>query len=397
MDFIEDISPHELHHAAIPNKTIDFWERRDLLALGVLTSFVRHSSGYGITLTKLTARCPGQGKTVLSKAYNRLIEERFLVRIEFTYARPAGSNERSGLRYTKHAVSRVQISEQLFAELVKSHAPGKHIFIPYGEPDENGRRETRRVKILAAELYCHVGAGQVTSETRLMPHPRRRGAPVKEPAKRPQPVRLRLANSVDASLFDAPSEYPDIQESSLVTPEVGKLTSGTTRAATTDPLVTPDVENPMSGVTSGNTPEHQVAPDVEDSTSIKKYQVHEVTDLEDRQAGGETPPPDPAFRSSDSPAEGGTDQGDLETQPQYAHAQPPDAIADLVQLGDERDRLITDVERLSGRQAFQAARQLVACEIELRRLVPHSRGDTSDNLQDLTLLEPVGRRGRSRR
>lgn len=256
MDFVEDITPHQLRHAAIPNETIDFWERRDLLALGELVSFVRHSSGYGMTLTKLVNRCEGQGKTVLSRSYNALIEHRFLVRVEFTYARPAGSTGRSGQRYTKHAVSRVPIPEERFAELVASHAPGKYVLIPYGEPDASGNREMRRVKILAAEVYCHLGAGRIVSETRIVPHEKRRGGKAKAPVRRPQP-RPRKTGPEPAS------EVEGSASSAQVSPEVEESTSGDTAKA----QVAPEVDTPEFGA----------------STSIKKTGVR-TTDSEDQRA-----------------------------------------------------------------------------------------------------------------
>lgn len=295
MDFIEDITPHQLRHAAIPNETIDYWERRDLLALGELVSFVRHSSGYGMTLTKLVNRCAGQGKTVLSKAYNALIEHRFLVRVEFTYARPAGSTDRSGQRYTKHSVSRVPISEERFAELVKAHAPGKYVLIPYGEPDESGAREMRRVKVLAAEVYCHLGAGRIVSETQLVPHEKRRGGKPKTSAKRAQPRPRKTA----------PDPAVEAEKTSTdPAPEPKGTTSST--------LVAPEVEKPNSGATSQNTAKPQVAPEGDlpefgASTSIKKTGVR-TTDLEHEEARALASlgcaPGEPASGSTRTEAEG---------------------------------------------------------------------------------------------
>lgn len=227
MDFVEDVTPHQLRHAAIPNETVDYWERVDLLALGELTSFVRHSASYGMTLTKMTNRCAGQSKKNMSEAYNRLIEHRFLVRIEFTYARPSGSTGRSGQRYTKHAVSRVPISEEQFAELVKAHAPGKYVLIPYGDEGEK-----RRVKVLAAEMYSHHGPGRITSETQLMPHENSRGGKSKR-------HRQAAADKTSETSEEPPSED--------ASPESTHVTSGATSENAEDPQVAPEVNPPESG------------------------------------------------------------------------------------------------------------------------------------------------------
>lgn len=266
MDFSEDVTPHELRHAAIPNDTIDFWEYRDLLALGVLTSFVRHSSAYGITLTKLINRCAEQGKTVLSRSYNALIEHRFLVRIEFTYARPQGSGDRSGQRYTKHAVSRVPISQTTFEGIVADHMPGKKVLIPYGEPDpDTGEREIRRVRVLAAEIYCHLGTMRILrgdgGAAVLSPHEKSRSRAGRTPAKRAQPERPTSTNTAEG----------------LVAPEVEKPTSGATSGNEEDPQVPPEVDAPEFG----------------GSTSIKKKDPRQ-TDLEDGPGGRRAAPRTPA-------------------------------------------------------------------------------------------------------
>lgn len=267
MDHVEDVSPHELHHAAVPNVTVDHWEYRDLLALGMLTSFLRHSQNYGITLTKLIKRCPGQGATVLSKAYNALIDERFLARIEFTYARPDGSTDRSGQRYTKHVVSRVPISDESFLEIVAGHAPGKFVMIHYGEPDpETRERELRRVKVLAAEIYCDRGALRILRDeaaggVALVPHEKSRRGPKPAGAKRTQP-----------------------------TPRAGR--------PTTIAEVQPELEKPSSGLTCGNVEDRQVQPELDPpelggSSSIKKTDPRQ-TEISKTDGGRPAAPRTPA-------------------------------------------------------------------------------------------------------
>ena len=274
MDHVEDVSPHQLQHAAIPNDTVDYWEYRDLLALGVLTSFVRHSAKYGITLTKLVSRSQEQSKARLSKAYNALIEHRYLLRIEFTYARPEGTTDRSGQRYSKHSVSRVPISDERFESIVADHAPGKKIMIRYGDPDpETGERELRRVTILAAEVYCHRGGLRIrrdeeTGAPVLLAHDKSRARPVVPPAKRPQPPRKPAPREGASGEPEAPSADAP--------PEVGKLTSGLTCGNVEDPQVQPEVETPEFGYL----------------TSIKKTDLR-TTDNQKTESGGASRPPAP--------------------------------------------------------------------------------------------------------
>jgi hypothetical protein len=82
VEFVEETSPHQQSHSALPDDTVDFWGTRDVLALGVLTSFVWHSGG--VTLTELIKRSPGVDKIALTRAYTRLFTERFLIKVNLT-------------------------------------------------------------------------------------------------------------------------------------------------------------------------------------------------------------------------------------------------------------------------------------------------------------------------
>lgn len=177
MDHVEDVTPHELRHAAIPNKTVDALTSRNLLALAVLTNFVRHAPQFGMTLSRLIAAAGTQGATVIRAAYNALIEDGYLVRVEYTRA--------GGRRASKSFVSRVPMSEDRLADIVRQFTPGKWVLVPY----DSG--EVRREQVLAAEVYCAQGGLRIDRDGLLSEHEKsRRAAPrVKVAREQPGPVR----------------------------------------------------------------------------------------------------------------------------------------------------------------------------------------------------------------
>ena len=182
MDHVEDLTPSELRFSWLPNATVDRLVPRNLLSIAVLTCFVRHTESYGMTLTKLVKAAAGRGRGIseadISRAYNVLIEERFLVRVEFTYQLPEGGRPR---RYTWHGISRVGLTEEQFKDIVRRHTPGKKVLVDL----EGG--EVRRVKVLAAEIYCHLGPMKIDREGLLVPNERARGGRRKQATTRPQP------------------------------------------------------------------------------------------------------------------------------------------------------------------------------------------------------------------
>ena len=181
MDHVEDLTPGEYKFSWLPNASIDELMERNLLALALVQVFNRHAAGYGMTLSKLVSRAGAPGKTQISAAYNDAIEMRYLCRVEFTYQLPEGGRPR---RYTWHGTSRVPISEPTFARITKRFTRGSKTLVRL----EGG--EVRRVTVLAAEVYCHLGPMRISEDSRLHEHVKARGrsgrAPV-APAKRAQP------------------------------------------------------------------------------------------------------------------------------------------------------------------------------------------------------------------
>ena len=201
MDHVTDVTPHELQHAAVPNDTVDALTGKNLLSLAVLTNFIRHSESYGQTLTKLVKQAGTQGERTISAAYNVLINDGYLCRVEFGYERPAGDTGRSGRRATRQFVSRVPMTAETFEKVVQQYRPGRYVLTPIstGATDDNGREvyEMRRVKVLSAEVYCHRGALRIDREGLLSEHAKRRGGSAKKP-------RAGRAESTPADPADSP-------------------------------------------------------------------------------------------------------------------------------------------------------------------------------------------------
>jgi hypothetical protein len=301
--FLEDVSPHEMLHTALPHTTSDDLTKHNLLAVAVLERFLRHAEGYGMTLTKLIAEAGKDGprESQISRAYNCCIERGYLGRIEYSHSRPSGESGNGGQRATYAFVSRVPLSEERLSEVVRRYTPGRYVLVAVdsGTTDERGRPvyEQRRVRVLAAEIYCAKGAFRIGADGELSEHTKRRG----RPSTAPRAARPREAKP-------------------LVTPEPENPGSGVTSTNAEDHQVTPEPENPGSGVTSTNAEDHQVAPEPENPGSIKK--TNEKTNVEEDQAGGPGPagPPAPPGRIENvrSAAEGRTDQlrlvGDPDTR-----------------------------------------------------------------------------------
>lgn len=216
MQRLEDISPHAIQHAAIPNDTVDHLISTNPLALAVLTSFVRHSDSYGWTLTKLVKSAKVHGEKALSAAYNVCIEGGYLGRVEYTYERPAGDTGRNNRRATYAYMSRVPISQARFDKVVHDYTPGRYVMTPIatGAVDEHGHEvyELRRTKVVAAEIYCHLGAMRIDRDGMLTEHTNRRGGKSKAALARaakntasPEPA---LAGSGATSENDAKPQVP---------------------------------------------------------------------------------------------------------------------------------------------------------------------------------------------
>lgn len=252
MQHLEDVTPHQYRHAAVPNATVDDLTSRNLLAVAVLTNFIRHADKYGMTLTKLIDQAGVQGEAAISRAYNTCVAAGYMGRVEFTYEKPAGDTGRNGRRATYSYVSRVPLTDDQFADVVRRYTPGKFVMTPIGTgaKDENGREvyELRRVRVLAAEIYCHLGAQRIDRDGLLTEHTNRRGG-------KSRAARERAARQAAKDAGEQPT-----------TPEPGKPGSGESSENDLKPQVPPEPGSPDSGgpgsikKTNENTKEDQDAP-----------------------------------------------------------------------------------------------------------------------------------------
>lgn len=242
MDHVEDVTPSEFKFSWLPNSSIDELVRRNLVALAVVEVFNRHAAKYGMTLTKLLAVAGAPGKTYISAGYNDAIELRYLARVELTYQLPEGGRPK---RYTWHGTSRVPMSDETFTSIVKKFTRGGKVLLPL----EDG--EVRRVKVLAAEIYCHLGARRIEADGALTIHENARGRAGKkaEPApKRPQPQRRPR------------SAAPVGEQEAQVSVEVEIPTSTLTCGNSDDPQVDVEVDDVDSTTSTSNkktTGEHE--------------------------------------------------------------------------------------------------------------------------------------------
>ncbi len=288
---VDDVTPSSQRFVWLPHTTFDLLLRQNALSITVLEYYFRHAERYDPTLTKLLGEAGGQGKTQLSNANDVLYSNRFLARFEFGISIPTGEKGRPGQRYSRICASRVQMSDEKLAELIRQHTPGKYVVIPWGPPPQRGEpAEQRRVRIISCEVYTDGRSWKITAcvcpdhanraecelvecptphgDPLLADHKGRRGKRTGKEVPRPQPQRRPKAAP------EAPSEHAK--------PEVENLTSGATSENSASAQVPPEVDQPNSGR----------------STSIKKDQPE---DQEVDQARGAASGAEPAAASGAGP------------------------------------------------------------------------------------------------
>ncbi|SFE69532.1 hypothetical protein SAMN04487819_1283 [Actinopolyspora alba] len=251
MDRVEDVSPHELRHAAVPNTTVDELTSINLLSLAVLTNFLRHAAEYGQTLTKLVRDAGSQGprKSQISTAYNTLIERGYVGRVEFSYQRPAGSSTRSGQRATYQWTSRVPISHERIEEIIHRHTPGRYTLTPIdtGALDPTTGRpvyELRRVKVLSAEIYYYDGPRRIHADGLLSERIPGRGGKPKQKAQKAQKAQ---PSSDPSRKGNTGQDAEDSEESEEPSPESQNSTSGASTDDEGSSHLTPEVDSPEAG------------------------------------------------------------------------------------------------------------------------------------------------------
>lgn len=256
---VDDVTPGSQRFVWIPHTTFDLLIRQNALSVTVLQWYFRHTEKYDPTLTKLLAVAEGQGKTHVTRANDVLYENRFLIRFEFGISIPTGEKGRPGQRYSRICASRVRISDEQLADLVRQHTPGKYVVIPWGaEPQPGEPAEQRRVRIISCEVYVDGIARKITAcvcpdhsdrtecdaaecpnphgEPLLADHQGRKGKRAERTARTPPkwPPKPPTSGPVDNS-------------DSEVAPEVEKLTSGATCENRASPHVPPEVDQPKFG------------------------------------------------------------------------------------------------------------------------------------------------------
>lgn len=233
MQHLEDVTPQQHRHLQIPNTTFDHLVAINALSVTVLAYYLRHTSSYNPTLTKLVKQAGAPGQQQFSRAYNDLISAGYLGRVEYTYERPAGDTRRSGLRASYTYVSRVPITAEQFAEIVHAYTPGRFVFTPIdtGQVDEHGQPviERRRVKVLAAEVYGHDGPQRIDRDGLLTVHDNARGG------------RSRAARAAQARAAER-----------AAVPEPENPSSGATRDNAASSQVAPETRKPDSGHSETN-------------------------------------------------------------------------------------------------------------------------------------------------
>lgn len=318
---VSDVTPGSMQFVWTPHSTWDDLLAVNVLAIPCLEWYFRHTSRYDPTLTKLVEAAGGHGKDALAKANTVLYQRRYLVRFEFGISIPAGERGRTNQRFSRICASRVPITDEQLADLVRQHTPGKHTLIPWGETKRGEPVEQRRVRVTSCEVYTDTvwkitacvcsdhpdraacdadDCGTPHGEPLLSPHTGRGGKrSKKEPAKR-TPPKWEPKNAARQASADRSDEAP---------PEVGIPTSGPTSGNDASPHVPPEVDLPKFG----------------GPTSKEKKEPEEQ---EEDQARGAASGADPAAlrlagpENSAAPSVGGRLEPGLTTQPPDARADP---------------------------------------------------------------------------
>jgi hypothetical protein len=256
---VSDVTPGSMQFVWTPHSTWDDLLAVNVLAIPCLEWYFRHTSRYDPTLTKLVEAAGGHGKDALAKANSVLYQRRYLVRFEFGISIPAGERGRTNQRFSRICASRVPITDEQLADLIRQHTPGKYTLIPWGESKRGEPVEQRRVRVTSCEVYadttlkitacvcpdhldreaCEAGGCETPhGEPLLSPHAGRGGKRDKAKSVKPKPPKWQPKSAVRQASEEQPDE---------ASPEVGIPTSGATSENVASPHVPPEVELPNFG------------------------------------------------------------------------------------------------------------------------------------------------------
>lgn len=146
----------------VPNQTVDHFEKRSPVALGLLTINLRHADGFPITLTRVQDNAQHGSKKSLREARHILIEDGYAIFLKYTVKSSQGGRPEweSMTQYADTPHDRGELEE-----LVQEHRPGRYMTL-MDDPDN-----WRRVKIVSAQILYWEGHYTITSEG-LLEEPR---------------------------------------------------------------------------------------------------------------------------------------------------------------------------------------------------------------------------------
>lgn len=127
----------------VPNETVDHFEVRSPIALGLLTINLRHADGYPITLTRVQDRAKHGTRKSLAEARHILIDDGYAVFVKYNAQHSHGGRPQweSMTQYadTPHTLMELQ-------ELVDEHTPGRWLTL------KDSPEHWRRVRVVSAQV-----------------------------------------------------------------------------------------------------------------------------------------------------------------------------------------------------------------------------------------------------
>ncbi|MFB7858913.1 hypothetical protein [Rhodococcus qingshengii] len=138
-----EIIYHDVNRfAAIPNETIDDSDSLDLPALGMLTVFLRHRSGWTVTLDHLSRKY-GHGETALANMMGQLQVARYVVKLRV-------QEHGTGLLSVKIIVSSAPLTDQdiqSYVSQVSAHETVRSVTVMPPGKEAVRRAKERRAKL----------------------------------------------------------------------------------------------------------------------------------------------------------------------------------------------------------------------------------------------------------
>lgn len=160
---------------SIPNETVDHFEYRSPVALGLLTINLRHANGYPITLDRVQRRAQHGSRKLLAEARHILLDDGYAMYLKYTVrGHNGGRPEWESL--TQYADT--PHSHDELDELVHEHTPGRWLML------KDNPAAWRRMQIVHAEVTFWDGARKINHEG-LLEVTR---AASREPGKRTKPA-----------------------------------------------------------------------------------------------------------------------------------------------------------------------------------------------------------------